>query len=75
MNIYWLPKMNYSPKNLKKLLEEKGWILKRIKGSHHIYIYPKTGETLPVPIHGNRDMAKGTFFSILKQAGIDKDEV
>lgn len=28
-----------------------------------------------VPIHGNKDLAKGTFLSILKQAGISKDEV
>ncbi len=30
---------------------------------------------MPVPIHGNKDLAKGTFFSILKQAGVAKNEV
>lgn len=67
--------MDFSPKNLAKLLEEKGWTLARIKGSHHIYYNSETNETLPVPMHGNRDLAKGTFSSILKQAGIDKIEV
>ena len=67
--------MDFSSKNLAKLLEERGWRLLRIKGSHHIYFNQSTNSTLPLPIHGNRNLAKGTFFSILKQAGIDKDEV
>ncbi len=35
----------------------------------------ETKEILPVPIHGNRDMRKGLFLSILKKAGIAKNEV
>jgi predicted RNA binding protein YcfA (HicA-like mRNA interferase family) len=58
--------MDFSAKNLAKLLEERGWQLVRIKGSHHIYFNPSTNETMPVPIHGNKDLSKGTFFSILK---------
>ncbi|AQG77999.1 type II toxin-antitoxin system HicA family toxin [Spirosoma montaniterrae] len=67
--------MNYSPKRLITLLEERGWQLQRIKGSHHIYFSEELNRTIPVPMHGNRDMAKGTFFSILKQAGIDRSDV
>jgi predicted RNA binding protein YcfA (HicA-like mRNA interferase family) len=26
-----------------------------------------------VPVHGNKDLKKGTFLAILKQAGIDKN--
>jgi predicted RNA binding protein YcfA (HicA-like mRNA interferase family) len=28
-----------------------------------------------VPVHGNKDVKKGTFLAILKQAGIDKNEL
>ncbi|MFN4285220.1 MAG: type II toxin-antitoxin system HicA family toxin [Lacibacter sp.] len=27
------------------------------------------------PVHGNKDIPKGTFYAILKQAGISKDEL
>lgn len=67
--------MDYSPKRLIKILEERGWTLERVKGSHHIYFNKALNKTIPVPMHGNRDMAKGTFFTILKQAGIDRNEV
>lgn len=67
--------MNFSPKRLINLLEERGWELQRIKGSHHIYFNNELNRTIPVPVHGNRDMAKGTFYSILKQAGIDRDDI
>lgn len=67
--------MNYSPQHLAKLIENKGYLLKRITGSHHIYFHPKLRKTIVVPMHGNKDLAKGTFFSILKQAGISKDEI
>jgi predicted RNA binding protein YcfA (HicA-like mRNA interferase family) len=28
-----------------------------------------------VPVHGGKDMKKGTFLAILKQAGIDKNDI
>lgn len=67
--------MNTSPKNLIKLLEAKGFILKRIAGSHHIYFHPELRKVVVVPVHGNKDIPTGTFMSILKQAGISKDEI
>ena len=34
-------------------------------------ITPDTNKTVIVPVHGGKDMKKGTFISILKQAGIN----
>jgi len=63
--------MNLSPKRLIIILEEHGFYLKRMgKGSHQIYYNPDTKITIPVPVHG-KDMKKGTFIGILKDAGID----
>lgn len=67
--------MNFSAKNLISILEQRGFFFKRANGSHHLYYNPKTGKTVIVPIHGNKDLAKGTFFTILKQAGIDKADI
>jgi predicted RNA binding protein YcfA (HicA-like mRNA interferase family) len=27
-----------------------------------------------VPVHGKKDLPKGTYFGILKQAGLDKNQ-
>jgi predicted RNA binding protein YcfA (HicA-like mRNA interferase family) len=67
--------MNYSPKNLIRLLESKGYQLRRITGSHHIYFHANLKKTIVVPIHGNKDIPKGTFMAILKQADISKEEL
>ena len=54
-------------KELVKLLQNNGWSLDRIHGSHYILVKGK--QTLSVPVHG-RDMKKGLETAILKQAGI-----
>ncbi|WP_077922233.1 type II toxin-antitoxin system HicA family toxin [Spirosoma sp. 209] len=67
--------MNLSPRRLIKILEENGFHLKRMgKGSHHIYYNPDTRITIPVPVHG-KDMKKGTFLAILKEAGLNPSEL
>jgi predicted RNA binding protein YcfA (HicA-like mRNA interferase family) len=63
-----------TPKELIKILERKGFILKRIHGSHHYLINTLSNKIVVVPMH-NRDLPKGTLLAILKQAGIDKNEL
>lgn len=67
--------MAYSPKKLIVLLEKKGFELRKINGSHHIYFHKHLRKIIVVPVHGNKDIPNGTFFSILKQAGISKEEI
>jgi predicted RNA binding protein YcfA (HicA-like mRNA interferase family) len=67
--------MNQSPQHLIKLLQKNGFIFKRSKGSHQIFYNTTTNITVIVPVHGSKDVKKGTFLAILKQAGIDKNEV
>jgi predicted RNA binding protein YcfA (HicA-like mRNA interferase family) len=67
--------MNQSPNYLIKILKENGFIFKRAKGSHQIFYNPLTNKTIVVPVHGNKDIKKGTFLAILKQAGIDKNNL
>jgi predicted RNA binding protein YcfA (HicA-like mRNA interferase family) len=67
--------VNLSPKSLISLLEQHGFLFKRAKGSHQLYYNPETNVTVTVPVHGGKDLKKGTFLAILKQAGIDKDRI
>jgi predicted RNA binding protein YcfA (HicA-like mRNA interferase family) len=58
-------------KNLIKLLKDHGWVLDRISGSHHIMI--KEGRrSIPIPVHGKKEIPIGLAKRILKQAGIDR---
>lgn len=67
--------MNLSPIYLIKFLEENGFILKRSKGSHQLYYNPVTNKTVIVPVHSGKDMKKGTFLAVIKQAGLDKKDL
>ena len=50
-----------------KRLEKEGWRLDRVKGSHHIMM--RDNKTIPVPVHGNKDLSKGSLHKIAKLAG------
>ncbi|HTA15784.1 MAG TPA: type II toxin-antitoxin system HicA family toxin [Solirubrobacteraceae bacterium] len=63
-----------SGKQLVKILEGRGWYVKRVRGSHHILRHPTIPDAIPVPIHGNQTIKKGTLGNILRTAGISRDE-
>ncbi|WP_434629480.1 type II toxin-antitoxin system HicA family toxin [Chromobacterium sp. CV08] len=52
-----------------KRVEEDGWVLKRVKGSHHHYHHPEKRGLVTVP-HPKGDLPIGTVNSVLKQAGL-----
>ena len=56
-------------KRLIKIMKQDGWILDRISGSHHVMI-KEDRRSIPVPVHGSKDLPKGLVSAILKQAGI-----
>ena len=64
-----------SGKEFARLLERKGWILRAVRGSHHIYC--KEGHTvrLSVPIHGNSSLKLGLQKHLMKLAGIDENDL
>lgn len=64
-----------SGKELCKLLETKEWILKKIQGSHHIYIKNGRIERISVPVHQNKDLKIGLLKSIKKIANIEDNEL
>jgi predicted RNA binding protein YcfA (HicA-like mRNA interferase family) len=63
-----------SPQKIIRVLENHGFILDRVKGSHHIYFNPATKKRAVVPLH-KKELPRGTLLEILKQAGIEKEEL
>ncbi len=63
-----------TPKKVIAALERKGFVLDRVRGSHHIYFHQETKRRVIVPLH-KKDIPKGTLLEILKQAGISKGEL
>ena len=57
-------------KDIIKRLEKEGWILDRIKGSHHIMRKENELRDIPIPVHGNQDLGIGLIKSIEKQSGV-----
>jgi predicted RNA binding protein YcfA (HicA-like mRNA interferase family) len=64
-----------SGKRMCRQLEDRGWQLDRINGSHHIYVHPETGDRVTVPVHGNKDLKTGTQRSIMRDAGLTDDDL
>ncbi|BBP78336.1 MULTISPECIES: type II toxin-antitoxin system HicA family toxin [Pseudomonas] len=50
-------------------LEAAGWMLQRIKGSHHVFVHSTNPHSIPVP-HPKKDLPLGTIRSIRKRAGL-----
>lgn len=60
--------MSSSTEVIKKI-EQDGWYLVRVVGSHHHYKHPTRKGKVTVP-HPKKDLPRGTERSILKQAGL-----
>lgn len=55
-------------------VERAGFVLYRVRGSHHQFVHPDRPERLViVPYHGG-DLRLGTLRSIIKQTGLSEEE-
>jgi predicted RNA binding protein YcfA (HicA-like mRNA interferase family) len=57
-------------RDLIKLLEEDGWYLARIKGSHLQFKHNQKPGTVTVAGKSSADMTPGTLNAVLKQSGL-----
>ena len=65
-----------SGKRFCRALEKKGWLRKRITGSHHIYSHPEQlGSVAVVPVHGNADLNPNTQRALMKATGIKDSDL
>lgn len=57
-----------------KFLHEKGFSVVRQRGSHISLHKKENGKTLLVVVPRRKEIKKGTLLSILRQAGVSRDE-
>ena len=64
-----------SGKEFAKILERKGWTLKRINGSHFIYAHPDKTDIISLPVHKNDDLKKGLQKKLMTIADLNDAEL
>jgi predicted RNA binding protein YcfA (HicA-like mRNA interferase family) len=57
-----------SSRSIKQRLEREGWVLDRVRGSHHTFRSTATGAIIVLP-HPKKDLGTGLIRAIYKQAG------
>ena len=62
------------PRDLIRFLEQNDFILDHVSGSHYIYYHSASKRRAVVPRH-NRDVPRGTLFSLLREAGFSRDDL
>ena len=63
------------PRDVIRALGKAGFIVVRIKGSHHFMVHgDDPARTTNVPGHGSHDLPRGTLHAIIKQARLTIDE-
>ena len=60
-------------RQLLKILQGIGYNLDHIQGSHHV-LRRSDGKKTTVPIHGSKEIPKGTLLGILTDLDISKEE-
>jgi predicted RNA binding protein YcfA (HicA-like mRNA interferase family) len=55
-------------RELIRQLEAAGWVLDRVRGSHHVFITP--GRPPVVVPHPRKELGKGLVAAIRRQAGL-----
>jgi predicted RNA binding protein YcfA (HicA-like mRNA interferase family) len=56
-------------KQLIRQLESDGWLLRGVKGSHHVFTHPLKPGHITVS-HPKQDLGVGIIHKLLKQAGL-----
>jgi predicted RNA binding protein YcfA (HicA-like mRNA interferase family) len=67
--VYDVYNFEMNSKELIKLLERDGWVLRGSKGSHHIFQHPTKLGYITVP-HPKKDLGVGLVQKLMKQAGL-----
>ncbi len=60
---------SYSSREVIKILERHGFVLRSVKGSHHKYVCGSRKVIVP---HPKKDLRLGTLLAILDQAGLPR---
>ncbi len=64
-----------SGKEFIRLIQKRGWLLKRINGSHHIFTKAGHPERIVIPVHGNQPLKIGLLKHQMKIAGLTEADL
>ena len=63
---------NISGRQVMRVAERRGYVLKRVRGDHFLYGRPEGGRNVPIP--GVREVHPGLLRDIISQLGMTVDE-
>jgi predicted RNA binding protein YcfA (HicA-like mRNA interferase family) len=63
-----------SGRELALVVQQRGWKLARIHGSHHIFTMAGRRERIVIPVHRNQPLKIGLLRSVMKIAGLREDD-
>ena len=63
-----------SGKQFCRLIESHGWRLRRVRGSHHVYVKPGIAARISVPVH-SAALKRGLQKHLMRIAQIDDSEL
>ncbi len=64
-----------SGRELARLVQQRGWQLARINGSHHIFTMAGRRERIVIPIHGNQPLKTGLLRALMKIASLAESDL
>ena len=64
-----------SGRDLAKRVQQMGWGLARVHGSHHVFVMPGRRERLVIPVHGNRPLKIGLLRALMKIADLSENDL
>lgn len=64
-----------SGKALIKIAGDHGWVLHRVKGSHHMMCKDGEPSILTIPVHSNKPLKFGLLKALMKQAGLTEEDL
>jgi predicted RNA binding protein YcfA (HicA-like mRNA interferase family) len=64
-----------SGKEFARLVQKRGWVLKRVNGSHHIFTKTGPPERIVIPVHGNQPLKIGLLKHQMKIAGLTESDL
>jgi predicted RNA binding protein YcfA (HicA-like mRNA interferase family) len=65
----------FGARDFARLVQQRGWQLARINGSHHIFTVAGRRERVVIPIHGNQPLKTGLLRALMKIAGLSESDL
>jgi predicted RNA binding protein YcfA (HicA-like mRNA interferase family) len=62
-------------RDLARLVQQRGWILARTHGSHHVFTKSGRRERIVIPVHGNQPLKLGLLRSLMKIADLKESDL